>query len=144
MLFITIGLAAALMVHSPGASAGEPHRLTANGTRLGTLLTAGVVDDLRLVVSYADETPRATYVYAQIAGAELRQRTNLGYWIPWNGDPATLIDNGFAITGGRIEYKILDQDLGRDNQGITIVIGYRTDTAFKFGSYAIIPGEAGR
>ena len=130
-------LAAAFAVYS--TSAAELYNLSKSGTDLGSLVTSGPVDDLRFKVSYAGESPKATYVYARIGGAELRQRTNLGYWVPWNGDLAELIDNGFPISGGRIEYKVLDQNLGRDNRGMTIVIAYRTEKEFKFGSFSIIP-----
>ena len=90
------------------------------------------------------DQPIATHVYASVAAAELRQRTNLGDWVPWGGDRDSLIDNGFAVEDDRIVYKILDQDIGVDNQGVTIVVGYRTASGFKFGVFGVIPDGNGR
>ena len=129
---------------SAAASAQELHRLTEKGATLGIYYIDNKVDDLRLKINLGGDIPVSTHVYAKIGGSELRQRTNEGYWIPWNGNMAALIDNKFPTNGQEIEYKILDQDLGSDNQGITIVIGYRTPATFKFGNLALLPKQGER
>ncbi len=118
-------------------SQAAEYRLTEAGATLGALFTDGKVDDLRLTVALDGDQPTATYVFARIAAAYLRQRTNEGYWIPWDGNRDSLIDNRFTAQDGMIVYKLLDEDIGADNLGITIVIAYRTATSYKFGYFWI-------
>ena len=134
-------MSASLALASATASAQVLPRLTEKGANLGVYYIENKVDDLRVKIDLGGDHPTATHVYAKVAGSELRQRTNDGYWIPWNGDMAALVDNHFPVNSEAIEYKILDQDLGTDNQGITIVIGYRTPTAFKYGSLGLLPKQ---
>ena len=165
-LLITALFALLVVTATTAASAQSngPNILTEKGAALGRLFTDGAIQDLQLSVALGGDEPIAVYVYAKIGGAELRQRNNLGYWIPWNGDTGTelrqrnnlgywipwngdtgsLIDNRFPIRDGVLEFKIMDEDIGADNQGITVVIAYRTATAFKFGGFAILPDGAGR
>lgn len=121
------------------AFAQDVHRLTEKGARLGTIYVGKTVEDLRLKIDLDNDVATSTHVYAQLGGSEFRQRTNDGYWIPWDGNLASLIDNQFRPVGQEIEYKILHQDLGSDNSGITLVIGYRADSKFKYGMLGLIP-----
>ena len=127
---------------SPGHAA--EYRLAEAGAVLGALVTGTRVDDLRLTVVLDGDQAIASYVYAQIAAASLRQRTNEGYWIPWDGDRDSLIDNRFPVADDRIVFKILDQDIGTDNQGVSLIVAYRTATAFKFGVFGLIPDGSGQ
>ena len=120
-----------------------PHVLTATGGSLGTLESGGELDDLRLTVSTGGDAVAATHVWAVIGGSELRQRTANGYWIPWGGDTADLIDNGFEAKDGVIEFKLVDGSIAADNQGITFVIGYRTGGALKHGALGVVPKIGG-
>ncbi|MFQ5953619.1 MAG: hypothetical protein ACE5JZ_00975 [Kiloniellales bacterium] len=129
-------------VPAPPGQAQE-YRLSEAGAVLGASFTDGKIDDLRLVVVLDGDQAIASYVYAQIAAASFRQRTNEGYWIPWDGDRDSLIDNRFPVEDDRIVFKILDEDIGVDNQGVSIVIAYRTATAFKFGVFGVIPESGG-
>lgn len=124
-----------ILLAAPGQAA--EYRLTEAGATLGALFTDGKVDDLRLTVALDGDRPTATYVFARIAAAYLRQRTNEGYWIPWDGNRDSLIDNRFTAQDGTIVYKLLDEDIGADNLGITIVIAYRTAASYKFGYFWI-------
>ncbi len=133
-----LSLAAAvvcMLLAAPGQAA--EYRLTEKGATLGVLFTDGKLDDLRLTVALDGDQPTATYVFARIAAAYLRQRTNEGYWIPWDGNRDSLIDNRFTAQDGMIVYKLLDEDIGADNLGITIVIAYRTAASYKFGYFWI-------
>ncbi len=140
-----LALAAAvvcMLLAAPGQAA--EYRLTEKGATLGVLFTDGKLDDLRLTVALDGDRVIASHVYAQIAAAELRQRTNDGYWVPWNGDRDSLIDNRFPVDGDRIVFKLLDEDIGVDNQGVSIVIAYQTASAFKFGVFGVIPSGGGQ
>lgn len=137
------GLAAVFFVcwfAGAGASAQDgPHVLTESGTNLGVQESAGTLSDLRLSVSTAGDEVTSTHVWAVLGGAELRQRTNNGYWVPWSGQEADLIDNRFAVVDGTIVFKLVDGSIAKDNQGITLLIGYRTGDTLKYGRLGIVP-----
>ena len=118
---------------------GSPHSLAATGASLGTLQSDGELDDLRLTVNPGGDAVVATHVWAVIGGSELRQRTANGYWVPWSGAPADLIDNGFETKNGVIEFKLVDGSIAADNQGITFVIGYRAGGILKYGTLGVVP-----
>jgi len=124
-----------------GAASAQdgPHVLTAAGGSLGTLESAGTLDDLRLTVSTGGDAVVATHVWAVIGGSELRQRSANGYWVPWSGDTTDLIDNGFETKNGVIEFKLVDGSIAAENQGITFVIGYRAGGALKHGALGVVP-----
>ena len=115
------------------------HTLSVTGASLGIVESDGNLSDLRLTVNAGADQVTSTHVWAILGAAELRQRTNNGYWIPWSGNVEDLIDNRFAVDGDTIEFKIVDGSIAADNQGITIVIGYRSGGALKYGSLGIIP-----
>ena len=115
------------------------HRLTEDGARLGTLFTDGKVDDLRFTVALNGDVPDATHVWALVGGSHFRQRTNEGYWIEWNGRNAELIDNHFPIVNDTVVFKVIDEDIGVDNRGISIAIGYRIDGLLKYGLFGLLP-----
>lgn len=126
-----------------GPAAAAEYVLSKEGTRLGILYTTGKVDDLRFIVDLNGDQPVATYVWATVGSNDLRVRTNEGYWLPWNGDPDTLIDNHFPINDGKVIFKVLDEDIGRDNHGVTIRIGYKVGDVLKYGVFGILPKGAG-
>jgi len=112
---------------------GSPHTLVATGASLGTLQSDGELDDLRMTVNPGSDAVVSTHVWAVIGGSELRQRTANGYWVPWSGATADLIDNGFETNGS----------IAADNQGITFVIGYRAGGALKYGTLGVVPNIGG-
>jgi hypothetical protein len=138
-----IGIATALVCALFSASAGAAdavHVLTEKGKDMGKIFTAGPVTDLRFTVDLQGDVPTATYVWAIVGGSERRMRTNEGYWLPWNGDVENLVDNHLPVVDGKVVFKILDEDVSRDNFGISICIGYSTGGSdVKYGSYAILP-----
>lgn len=138
----SLALVGALALWAGAAAAadtGGPHTLSTAGAALGTLTTAGPLADLRLTVALGGDTPTATHVWAVLGGSERRQRTNEGYWVPWNGDLATLIDNRFTASGGQLVFKLLDEDIAADNHGITLAVGYRAGGVLKYGLFGLLP-----
>lgn len=121
------------------AAAEAEYTLSEKGTRLGILYTSGKVDDLRFIVDLGGDQPTATYVWALVGSNDRRVRTNEGYWLPWNGRRESLIDNHFPAEDGKVTFKVLDQDIGKDNHGVTIRIGYRVGETLKFGIFVIVP-----
>jgi hypothetical protein len=132
-----------LCLLGPALAQGGPHTLALTGASLGTLESDGELDDLRMTVNPGGDTVVATHVWAVIGGSELRQRTANGYWVPWSGATADLIDNGFEIKNGVIEFKLVDGSIVADNQGITFVIGYRAGGTLKYGTLGVVPNIGG-
>ena len=131
---------AGLVLATPVMADETVHRLTEDGALLGTLVTDGKIDDLRFTVALDGDVPIATYVWTNIGGGSyLRQRTNEGYWIPWNGRIEELIDNRFAVANDRVVFKVIDEDIGSDNIGVTINIGYRIGGTLKYGYFGVLP-----
>lgn len=120
------------------------HRLTEAGARLGTLFTDGKIDNLRLTVALDGDVPEATHVWAVVGGSQLRQRTNEGYWIDWNGTIEGLIDNRFPVENDTVVFKVMDENIGVDNMGVTISIGYRAGGVLKYGLFGLLPEGSGQ
>ncbi len=120
----------------------QPVELSARGVSLGVQYTDGSVQDLRFTVLVGDDVVDSAHVWALIGGSERRQRTENGFWAPWDGAPETLIDNHFPVKDGQIFYKILDEDIGDDNHGVTLVIGYKTGGVLKLGYFGLLPNGA--
>jgi len=118
--------------------------LSESGTDLGTITTTGAVDDLRFTVDLRGDAPSATLVWATVGSSERRMRTNDGYWLPWNGDIKTLVDNRFPVIDGKVVFKVMDEDIGADNHGVNISIGYRIGDKLKYGVFAILPKAGSR
>ena len=71
---------------------------------------------------------------AHTASGSRFQRTNLGYWIPWNGRLEELINNHSAIQNQHFIVKVFkDQNMSQELFPIRLTISYRTPTTFKFG-----------
>ena len=134
--------AAVVMTWAAGAAVADDrlHVLSENGTDLGTVTTAGAVDDLRFTVDLQGDTPSATHVWATVGSNDRRMRTNEGYWLPWNGSLETLADNRLPVHDGRVVFKVMDENIGADNHGVSISIGYRVGDKVKYGVFAILPG----
>ena len=142
-----LALAAALALWDAGGQAadtGGPHSLSETGAALGSLATDGSAGDLRLTVALGGDSPESTHVWAILGGAERRQRTRDGYWVPWDGDLDSLAENGFEADGGLIEFKLLDEDFAAENHGITLAVGYRAAGVLKYGLFGLLPQPAGQ
>lgn len=138
--WVAVGVMGFGLVSAPVAVGADAlTRLTEQGVMLGTLTTAGDVGDLRFTVDLAGKIPTSSHVWVIVGGAQLRQRTNDGYWIPWSGRLDELIDNRFPVIDGRIEFKVVDGTVGEDNQGLSFVIAYKVGPTLKYGVYGVTP-----
>ena len=134
-----LNMISALLIATAAPADETTHVLTEEGTRLGILYTSGKVDDLRFTVDLNGDQPAATYVWATVGSNGRRVRTNEGYWLPWTGRTADLIDNRFPVTDGTVTFKVLDEDIGVDNYGVSINIGYKVGDTLKYGIFGILP-----
>ena len=124
---------------SPVTADEGVHRLTEAGARLGNMFIDGKVDDLRFTVALDGDTPDTTHVWAIVGGYSFRQRTNDGYWIEWNGQLDDLVDSRFPVDNDTVVFKVIDEDIGIDNLGVTILIGYRAGGLLKYGLFGLLP-----
>lgn len=131
--------AVGLALSMPAMADETVHRLTEEGVDLGVQFINGEVDDLRFTVALDGDVPDATHVWAIIGGPQYRQRTNDGYWIAWNGRLEELVDNRFPIDNDTVVFKVMDEDIGIDNLGVTIAIGYRAGGVLKYGLFGLLP-----
>lgn len=139
-VFAAAGVLLAVLASAFAAAADDaPHRLTLKGIPLGVLFTDGKIADLRFTVDLGGDVPLSTHVWAVVGSSERRQRTNEGYWISWNGDTESLIDNHFPVVDGKVVFKVLKEDIGPDNHGVTVSTGYRTPEGLKYGYYGLVP-----
>ncbi len=121
------------------AAFGRPARAAAQLTTSGTFLgqfrmdASSVTLDWR--VSLAGDVPEQTHVSAHTQIGKRYQRTNEGFWIPWDGKLFTLVDNNRPVESDTVEFKIFaDEDLSDEVFPIRIVIGYDIGGDFKFGT----------
>ncbi|MSP50900.1 MAG: hypothetical protein EXQ91_00675 [Alphaproteobacteria bacterium] len=122
---------------------------TFESAQAASLSTSGaVLTDLRADIDNAQisqtidlngDVAIATYVMAHMPDGKSLQRNNLGYWLPWNGQIDTLLDNKFVAGGSTLTFKIIDQSIRDRMFPITFVVAYRTAAAFKFGVLQVSP-----
>jgi len=120
-----------------GAAAVES--LAVEGARLENVTLAPAAANVARTVALNGDAPTATYVVAHTPGGQALQRTNLGYWHPWDGDVRSLVDNGFRPAGGSLTFKILKEDLSARFFPIRVTIAYRVGEQVKFGVFQIMP-----
>jgi hypothetical protein len=133
-------MAMALLLTAPLAAAAE--QLSASGAKLEDVsvsLTAPV--SLSRSIALDGDSPSAFYVMAHMPDGRSLQRNNLGYWVPWDGRPQSLIDNRFSPNGGQVTYKILRQNIGHLFFPVTITLAYRAGGAIKFGVFNLLPEQ---
>ncbi len=133
---LAILLTFAALVFAP-ASARAGEQLSATGARLAHVVLQSGAPDLRRAVDLGGDAPSATYVTARTAGGAMLMRTRHGYWLPWSGREGDLADNGFAASGGTLEFKLLKESLPAASLPVTVTIGYRTAAGVKFGWFEI-------
>ena len=120
-----------------GAAAAES--LTLYGARLENVAVAPASADLSRTVALNGDVPSAVYVTAHMPDGQSLQRTNLGYWQPWDGALDSLVDNGFRAAGGSLTFKILEEDISERFFPITVTLAYRVGEEVKFGVFQIMP-----
>ncbi|MSP42627.1 MAG: hypothetical protein EXR08_04585 [Alphaproteobacteria bacterium] len=113
--------------------------LTVAGVQLAPVvvpdMTAAVVEKQ---VPLGRDMPEATYVVVQFAGVPALMRDRQGVFQPWDIDAAHLADNGFAPSGGQLNFKIFSQDLSDKNFPMTVTMYYRARGELKFGYFDIM------
>jgi hypothetical protein len=127
----------AVLVAAPATGHGQT--LSASGAVLAGLTVNVASAQITYNVDLAGDVPTATYVMAHMPDGKSLQRSNLGYWLPWNGQLETLIDNKFVAAGSSLTFKVIDQDIRDRMFPIRFVIAYRTASAFKFGVFEVSP-----
>jgi len=108
----------------------------------GTIFPAIVVDwsdaELTRIVDSGGDQILATHIVARVhSTSQAMQRTNLGYWVPWDGDIDSLVDNQMPRAGGQITFKILDQSLEGLSAPLTVTLMYRTPAGMKIGQFQV-------
>ena len=130
---------AAVVASALGAAEAGAETLSEAGSVLADMAVNVVTAEITRTVDLAGDAPVATHVTAHVSNGTALQRTNLGYWVPWNGRVAELIDNHFAPSGTTLTFKILNEDISGQFFPITITLAYRTAVGLKFGVFQISP-----
>lgn len=126
-------------VPTPPVAPPSSDVLTARGVELASISVTPTVAEINRTVSLNGDVPLATYVVSRISGLPLLQRNNLGYWVPWDGSPDTLIDNHFAPVGDQLTFKILKEDISEQFFPVNFIIAYRTAAGLKLGVFSVVP-----
>ncbi len=124
-----------------GAAAAE--KLTVAGAALAdvtvnpaTVATTGISRTIEL----SGDAPAATFVTAHLPDGKHLQRSNLGYWLPWDGDVDSLIDNRLPLNGdGTVTFKVVKEDLSDKMFPIAVTLAYTVGEQVKFGVFQILP-----
>lgn len=131
---------------SPPTPTPEPVDLGEVG---GALSLAGVeLSPLRVAASDAkvirtvgiyDDRPISTHVLQSVSGLPIKQRTEAGQWVDWDGNPDSLIDNRFTPVDGWLTFRVLRADLTASPFPVNFIIAYKTEAGLKFGVFNIVP-----
>ena len=133
---LVAGVGAVVVAWASGAAAES---LTVSGAALESVAVAPAAANVTGSVAMKGDAPTATYVMAHMPDGRTLQRTNLGYWQPWDGKLDSLVDNGFRAAAGDLTFKILEEDISGRFFPITVTLAYRTGEAVKFGVFQIMP-----
>lgn len=130
-------IGAAAVVWATGGAAAES--LTVAGAALKNVEVAPATASLSRTVALDGDVPTAAYVVAHMPDGQALQRTNLGYWQPWDGKLESLVDNGFRAKSDALTFKILEEDISGRFFPITVTLAYRTGNQVKFGVFQVMP-----
>ena len=133
---LAAGVGAVVVAWASGAAAES---LTVSGASLESVAVAPATANVARTVALNGDAPTATYVTAHMPDGRALQRTNLGYWQPWDGKLDSLVDNGFRAAGGNLTFKILKEDISGRFFPITVTLAYRAGEQVKFGVFQIMP-----
>lgn len=134
-MFGVLGVAVMMTATSPAFAADT---LSATGARLDPEKVTDLTKvTITRTVELGGDLPTATYVIARGLTNQLLQRTNDGYWIPWDSQQSSLIDNKLTVQGGKLVYKVLSEDLSGALFPLSITLAYTADGAFKYGVFAV-------
>lgn len=117
---------------------GAAETLLADGAILRTesVDPADAILDKR-VLAMGDPVDASFVVLREHSTNRLLQRTNTGFFVPWDGRSETLADNRFPAEDGVIRFKILRDSVAGLLFPLSVAIGYRTGGVLKTGQFAI-------
>ncbi len=121
-----------------GAQGAVADTLGAQGAVLATPIPATAAKPLNFTVKLNGDRPVATYVFARFSNNQPLQRSNEGYWVPWSGNAADLIDNKFKPIGDNLTFKISDEDLSSAFLPAQFFVAYKVGTTLKYGSLMVV------
>lgn len=130
LLLLTVGAGAAEKLSTAGMA------LTDVAVNPAAVATSGVSRTIDL----SGDIPTATFVTAHLPDGKHLQRSNLGYWLPWDGDVDSLIDNRLPLNGdGTVTFKVVKEDLSDKMFPIAVTLAYTVGEQVKFGVFQILP-----
>jgi hypothetical protein len=132
-----LGIGAIVVAWATGAAAIEG--LSVDGAALESVKLAPATANVSRTVALNGDAPTAAYVTAHMPDGRALQRTNLGYWQPWDGKLDSLVDNGFRAAAGSLTFKILKEDISGRFFPITVTLAYRAGDRVKYGVFQIMP-----
>lgn len=132
---------AVLLLSTVGAGAAE--KLSTGGTALADIAVnpaAVATSGVSRTIDLSGDAPTATFVTAHLPDGKHLQRSNLGYWLPWDGDVDSLIDNRLPLNGdGTVTFKVVKEDLSDKMFPIAVTLAYTVGEQVKFGVFQILP-----
>ncbi|WP_193187943.1 hypothetical protein [Nisaea sediminum] len=137
------GLAAfSLLAVACGTAFADPVTLSEEGVRLAQMEVDSANVSVEIEVALGADQPTANYVSARTGDGDVLQRTNLGYWIPWDGRLGSLVDNHSPVAGNVMKVKVFrGEDLRGELFPVRVTIAYETASSFKFGVVELVqPG----
>ena len=136
-------LLAAVFALSCTAGAAATEKLSTAGAALADVAVNPVVvatSGITRTIHLSGDTPTATFVTAHLPDGKHLQRSNLGYWLPWDGDVDKLIDNRLPLNGdGTVTFKVVKEDLSDKMFPIAVTLAYTVGEQVKFGVFQILP-----
>jgi hypothetical protein len=112
--------------------------LGAQGVVLTSPIPATATQPLSFTVKLNGDQPSATYVFARFSNNRPMQRSAEGYWVPWSGNAADLIDNKFTPRDDKVVFKIIDENISAAFLPVQFFVAYRVGTTLKFGSLMVV------
>ena len=135
---IRTGFCVALLFAS-AASEVSAQELTATGVQLAPVVLSELLNGVvERQVALGGDSAESTHVVVQLSGSPPLMRDRQGLYQIWDIDPAHLVDNGFPQSEGRINFKILNQDLSSLNFPIRVTVYYRANGELKFGYFDVM------
>jgi len=121
------------------ASGVSAQELTTTGVQLAPVVLSGLLNGVvERQVALGGDSVESTHVVVQLSGSPPLMRDRQGLYRLWDIDPAHLIDNGFPQSEGRLNFKILNQDLSLLNFPIRVTVYYRANGELKFGYFDVM------
>lgn len=112
--------------------------LSESGVVLSDVTVAPATAEVVKTIDLEGDVPVGTYVTASMPDGRRLMRNANGFWVDWDGRQATLVDNGFTPSGGRLTYKVLKEDLSGRLFPIRVTVAYKVGETVKFGVFQVV------